>query len=184
MTTNYLSTIAPAWRSRVGSQVLLVVFGVALLTLSAKIQVPFWPVPMTLQTFAVLTLAAAYGARLGTTTLLSYVALGAVGVPVFASGAGPLYLLGPTGGYLAGFIVASALVGWLADRGSGRTVLSALAIFAVGELVIFGVGAAWLASLIGAGKAISAGVVPFLPGEVLKIALAAAVSIAAWKRAS
>jgi biotin transport system substrate-specific component len=181
---NYISTVAPAWRSRADSRVILVALGVALLTLAAKVQVPFWPVPMTLQTFAVLTLAAAYGARLGTTTVLSYVALGAVGAPVFATGAGPLYLLGPTGGYLAGFIAASALVGWLADRGAGRSILSALVMFLAGEIVIFCLGAGWLASLIGAGKAISAGVLPFLPGEVLKIALATAVSIVAWKRAA
>ncbi len=183
MTMNYLSTVAPAWRNRADSQVILVALGVALLTLSAKVQVPFWPVPMTLQTFAVLTLSAGYGARLGTATLLSYVAIGAVGIPVFASGAGPLYLLGPTGGYVAGFIVASALIGWLADRGTGRTVLPALFMFAAGEIVIFGLGAGWLASLMGASKAISAGVLPFLPGEALKIGLAAAVSVAAWKRA-
>src|SRR5690606_16484525 len=108
---------APAWLRNM----LLAVGGSLLLTLSAKINVPFYPVPMTMQTFAVLLIGAAFGWRLGTATVLLYLAQGAAGLPVFAGtpekGIGLLYLMGPTGGYLVGFAVAAAVVGWLAERG-------------------------------------------------------------------
>lgn len=159
----------------------LIVAGTALMAVSAKIQVPMWPVPMTMQTFAVLVIGMAYGWRLGGLTLLAYLAEGAVGLPVFAGGAGVAYMAGPTGGYLAGFVVAATLVGWLGTRGWDRNVAGTLAAMTLGTAVIFGLGVAWLSMLIGFDKAVAAGLVPFLVGAAFKIALAAAVLPLAWR---
>ena len=110
--------------------------GVVLLTLASKIQVPFWPVPMTLQTLAVLMIGAAAGARLGVTTVLAWLALGAIGAPVFATGAGLAYMAGPTGGYLLGFLLAVMCVGKVTDKGEGRTLISAFALLALGSALL------------------------------------------------
>ena len=158
----------------------LVVGGSLLLWITAKAQIPFWPVPMTMQTFAVLLLGAAYGWRLGGAAVLLYLAEGAVGLPVFAKGGGFAYLLGPTGGYLVGFLFAAIVVGWLAQRGWDRSPVTTVAAMLIGELIIFGLGVAWLAHLIGIDKAIAAGVTPFLWGEAVKIALATALLPATW----
>jgi len=161
----------------------LVVLGSLLLTLSAKVNVPFWPVPMTMQTFVVLGLGAAYGARLGGATVAAYLAQGAIGLPVFATGAGLAYLAGPTGGYLLGFLAAAILVGAMAERGFCRTRLSTLVAFLAGTAVIFGLGAGWLTVLFGSGTALASGVLPFLTSEAVKVALAVAVFPLAWKLA-
>ena len=161
----------------------LAIGATALLWVSAKVQVPFWPVPMTMQTFVVLGIGAAYGARLAGITVLTYLAQGAMGLPVFATGTGLAYLAGPTGGYLAGFFVAAVVVGYLADEGLGRTHLSAFLVFLAATLLIFGLGAAWLALLIGPAKAFTAGVLPFLPAEAAKLLLATAFFPIAWRLA-
>lgn len=158
----------------------LVAIGSALMTLSAKVQVPFWPVPMTMQTYVALMLGAAYGMRLGAATVVVYLVQGAIGLPVFATGAGLAYLAGPTGGYLVGFAAGAAVTGWLADRGFGRDMVSALFMFLLGNVVVFALGLAWLSTLIGTEQAVSAGLVPFLPGEAAKIALAVATLPIAW----
>jgi biotin transport system substrate-specific component len=116
------ATLADAlWSPAAGSTtvraIVLAVIGSILLTISAKIQVPFWPVPMTIQTFVVLVLGVAYGWRLAGATVLLYLAQGALGLPVFAAGGGLAYMAGPTGGYLVGFLLAALVVGWLAERG-------------------------------------------------------------------
>lgn len=183
MHTTIAQRYFPALAESRAWQAALVIAGVVLIALSAKLQVPFWPVPMTMQTFAVLMIGATCGARLGGTTLLAYLAAGAAGLPVFATGAGPVYMMGPTGGYLLGFLLAAVLVGHLADRGLVRNFVSAVAVLLAGLAVIYILGAGWLATLIGFEKAIAAGVVPFLPAEVLKMALAAVVLIAAQKGA-
>jgi biotin transport system substrate-specific component len=159
----------------------LIAAGTALMALSAKVQVPMWPVPMTMQTFAVLVIGMAYGWRLGGVTLLAYLAEGAAGLPVFASGAGVAYLYGPTGGYLVGFVVAAMLVGWLGERGWDRSVVPTLVAMTLGTAVIFGLGVGWLSTLIGFDKALAAGLTPFLVGAAIKIALAAAVLPFAWR---
>jgi biotin transport system substrate-specific component len=158
----------------------LVIGGSLLLWVTAKAQIPFWPVPITMQTFAVLLLGAAYGWRLGGAAVLLYLAEGAAGLPVFAKGAGVAYLLGPTGGYLAGFLVAVLVVGWLAQRGWDRSPITTVAAMLIGELIIFWLGVTWLAHLIGVDKAIAAGVTPFLWGETAKIALATAILPTTW----
>ena len=107
---------------KVGQFVLFVLAGVALIALSAKIQVPFFPVPMTLQTLAIMGIAAAYGLRLGVSTILAYLVAGFAGAPVFAGPiAGPAYFMGPTAGFLLGFIVIAAMVGYAADKGIAKS---------------------------------------------------------------
>lgn len=167
--------------SKVLKATLLALVGTAILTISAKIQVPFWPVPMTMQTFAVLVIGMAYGWRLGGATLLLYLAEGAVGLPVFAGGGGAAYLAGPTGGYLVGFVLAAAVVGYLAERGWDRSMLTTLLAMVLGTGIIFLLGVAWLTGLIGLEKAIAGGLTPFLAGAAFKIVLAAAVLPMAWR---
>ena len=158
----------------------LALLGTLVLVVSAKVEVPFYPVPMTLQTLAVLTLGALFGARLAAATVALYLGEGLVGLPVFAGvGAGPGYLAGPTGGYLIGFLLAAALVGWLAERGWTRGWPLAIAAMTLGHLVIFAAGFAWLAVALGAGKAWAVGVVPFAAATLAKTLLAAALAIAA-----
>jgi biotin transport system substrate-specific component len=183
----FLSTVWPESRDsflRLGA---VVVLGTLLLTASAKIQVPFWPVPMTMQTFMVLFLGAALGPRLGALTVLLYLAEGAAGLPVFAGtpekGLGIAYMAGPTGGYLIGFVAAAFVVGWLAERGWDRSVLRLFAAMALGHVVIFAFGVAWLTQLVGLEKAWLLGVTPFYAATLFKTALGACLMPALWQLA-
>ncbi|HRY23728.1 MAG: biotin transporter BioY [Geminicoccaceae bacterium] len=183
MNPTLTTALWPSSAQSLPARIVLVLAGTLLLAVSARVQVPFWPVPMTMQTFVVLGIGAAYGARLAGITLLTYLAQGAMGLPVFATGAGLAYLAGPTGGYLVGFFVAAVVVGYLADEGLGRTHLSAFFVFLAATLLIFGLGATWLALLIGPAKAFAAGVLPFLPAEAAKLLLATAFFPIAWRLA-
>jgi biotin transport system substrate-specific component len=160
---------------------LLVVLGSLLLTASAKVQVPMYPVPMTMQSFVVLVLGMAYGWRLASGAVAFYLMQGAVGLPVFATGSGLAYMLGPTGGFLAGFLVAAAAVGWLAERGWDRNFATAVAAMAIGTVLLFLPGVGWLAWLFGWERAIAGGLTPFIWGSVAKLALAAGVMPLAWR---
>ncbi len=185
MTTSTLAS--SLWRpaqDSVAAKAALVLLGVVALAVSSKVQVPFWPVPMTLQTAVVLLIGASYGGRLATSTLMTYLAAGAVGLPVFASGAGLAYMAGPTGGYLLGFLLAAFILGFISDKGFGRSPLQLLGLMVLGEILIFAPGVAWLAGFIGMEKSVVAGLVPFLPAEALKAALAAALATAGWSAAS
>lgn len=166
--------------ARLATQAALAVAGTLLLAISAKVTVPFWPVPMTLQTLAVFAIGAAYGRNLAVATVLLYLAEGAVGLPVFTQGAGLAYLAGPTGGYLAGFVIAAGIAGWAADRGFDRNPLKLFGAMLVGELVILALGAAWLAVLFGTEKALAFGVGPFIVTDLVKVALAAAIVPGVW----
>jgi biotin transport system substrate-specific component len=178
-----VSFVDALWPARgavgVGRAALLAVLGSALLTLSAKVQVPFYPVPMTMQTLVVLLIGIAFGFRLGVATVLLYLAEGAVGLPVFAGtpekGVGLAYMLGPTGGYLAGFVLAAAIAGWIAERKRDPGSL-ALAVIA-GSLAVYVPGVLWLATFVGFGKAFELGLVPFLWGDLVKAALAIALAL-------
>jgi biotin transport system substrate-specific component len=165
---------------RLGRDLVLALLGAALLTVSAKVQVPMYPVPMTLQTYAVMVIAMAYGWKLGAATVGLYLLQGAIGLPVFAAGGGIAYFAGPTGGYLAGFLIATLAMGWLAERGWDRRLILSIPAMAVGTVVFFVCGLAWLSVLIGFDRAVAAGLVPFLPGAAVKLALAAATLPAAW----
>jgi biotin transport system substrate-specific component len=162
-----------------------VALGVCLLTLSAKVQVPFWPVPMTMQTLVVLMLGMAYGPWLGAGTALAYLAVGAMGFPVFAGtperGIGLPYMLGPTGGFLLGFVAAAWLAGVLAARGWDRTILRCGVANLLGTAVIIAAGIAWLVPAVGLVRAIEVGFVPFLASSVVKIALGAVSLPMIWR---
>lgn len=161
--------------------ILLVVLGCFVLTLSAKIQVPLYPVPMTLQTLAVLVLGAAYGWRLAGATLVAYVAQGAAGLPVFAGPvAGPAALMGPTGGFILGFVAAAIFVGWFAERGWDRPLARLTVLMTLGHLIVFAFGLAWLSTFAGPARAWMLGAQPFLLATLLKTALAVAAMQAGW----
>lgn len=175
----------PAWvRSLV-----LVVAGSVLLTLSAKVQVPMWPVPMTMQSFAVLFLGAALGPRLGAASVACYLAQGLAGLPVFAmpGAAGPAYVLGATGGFLLSFIPAAYVAGMFAARGA--SLLKVAAGMTLAHALILAIGMAWLAFFaqlasgatgIGLPRAFAIGVQPFIVGSLVKVALATALVAAGW----
>ncbi len=168
-----LDSARPLQRATIPTQAALVLAGVAILTASAKFQVPFWPVPMTMQTLAVLMLGVVYGARLAPATAIAYLALGAAGAPVFAAGGGPAYFVGPTGGFLVGFALAALVVGRMAAQRPRASLLGAFAIVLTGDAIIFGCGLAWLAVLFGVDKALAVGLAPFAPAELLKLAIGA-----------
>jgi len=164
--------------SAVARTVILVALGTALLALSAKINLPLPYVPMTLQTLVVLMIGAAYGWRLGTATVMAYLAEGAIGLPVFAGPVGGLApLLGPTAGYLAGFVAAAFITGWLSERGWDRSVPRLFVAMGLGHIVILAAGFAWLAfgMKLGVEKAWLVGIAPFVAASVIKNALGAAL---------
>ncbi|MER9019302.1 biotin transporter BioY [Mesorhizobium sp. M0898] len=170
--------------ARLAGQLLLAIAGTLLLILSAKTKVMLGPVDISMQTLAVLLIAAAFGMRLGVATLLLYMAEGALGLPVFQStpekGIGIAYMLGSTGGYLAGFVVMATIVGWAADRGWDRHPIKLFNAMLVAEIVMMAMGFAWLALLIGPEKSWQFGVVPFIVGDLIKVALAASLVPAVW----
>ena len=177
----------------------LVVVGVAALALAAKVQVPVWPspVPVTLGTFAVLTIGAAYGVRLGLLTILCYMAVGAAGFDVFAGSSaekfGPAYMMGTTGGYLVGYVLATVALGVLARAGWDRSVPFMAMAMLIGSVLVYLPGVAWLYVLIDGGlfkpevyatvweQTLAWGVTPYLVGDAMKLALAALVLPGVWK---
>ncbi|MHA6323526.1 biotin transporter BioY [Roseivivax sp. CAU 1753] len=167
-------------------QVALVVLGIVVLAVAAKIRVPMWPVPVTMGTFAVLTIGAAYGARLGLVTILGYMLVGALGFDVFAGSsaesAGLSYMMGGTGGYLLGYVLATVALGVLARAGWDRSVGKMAGAMVLGTVLIYLPGLIWLGMLFGWDKPILAwGLWPFLIGDGIKLALAALVLPLAWK---
>ncbi|MEO8245870.1 MAG: biotin transporter BioY [Chloroflexota bacterium] len=175
--------LSPAVRA-----VILVAAGVALTALAAQLQfkVPGNPVPFTGQTAAVLLTGAALGSRLGLLSMVTYVALGAIGLPIYSGGhAGVGQLLGVTGGYLIGFAVAAAIVGWLAERGWDRTLPRAALLMILGNLVIYAIGVPVLAlaAPMSAADAIQHGALAFVASDALKIAIAAGLLPLAWSLA-
>lgn len=155
--------------------VMIALCGAAIITLGAKVQVPFWPVPMTLHTLAVFFLAAALGPRLGFLAMAAYLGAGAMGLPVFSGsperGIGLAYMAGPTGGYLVGYLVSTVVIGRLAQgRGWMGQALAMLA----GLSVVYATGLLWLAIFVPVSGLIAAGFAPFILGDLVKIALATA----------
>jgi len=165
-------------------EVVLILTGSLLIAAAAqvKIPLPFSPVPITGQTFAVLLLAALYGSKRGPVTVITYLTLGVAGMPIFAgavTGISPL--IGPTGGYLAGFLAAAYLVGLLSERGWDRKPWSVAVSMVIGNAVIYALGVLWLAYYVGWGKVLATGVLPFIPGDIIKIGLATMLLPAGWK---
>jgi biotin transport system substrate-specific component len=156
----------------------LVIAGTCLLTLSAKISVPFPYVPMTMQSLVVPLIGITYGSRLGVLTVLAYLAEGALGLPVFAGAVGGLpYMAGPTGGYLFGFLIAAFVSGWITEKGVDLSLPRLFGSIMAAHAIILGCGFGWLVAVLhlGVGKAWLVGVVPFIAGSVIKSALGAAM---------
>lgn len=180
--TFWTTTGSQIWLKRL----VLVVAGVLAIAVAAKIRIPMWPVPITMGTFAILTVGAAYGPRLGLTTVLAYLAVGALGFDVFAGSSaekfGLTYMMGGTGGYLVGYALAAVALGWFArqgwDRSFGKMALALL----IGNVIIYVPGLLWLVQLYGLDQPILAwGLWPFLIGDGLKLVLAALAVPALWK---
>ncbi len=166
--------------------IIIVAASSLLITLSAKVAIPFYPVPMTMQTFVVIGLGLALGPRLGLAAVAFYLVQGAIGLPVFTGtpekGIGIAYMMGPTGGYLLGFLIAVYVSGMLAERGWDRNIFSAFAVAVLGTAILMLPGVLWLGVLFGWDKPILEwGLYPFILGGFAKAALAAAVFPAAWR---
>ena len=163
----------------------LLVLGASLLVaLAARVTIPlpFSPVPITGQTFAVLLVGALLGSRAGAAAMLAYLAEGAVGLPVFAGArGGPGVLIGPTAGYLYGFVAAAFVTGWLCERGWDRRVATAALAMLVGNAVIYLFGLPWLAFFVGPDRVLTAGLLPFIPGDLFKVVLAALALPTGWR---
>jgi biotin transport system substrate-specific component len=173
-------------RSGLLTDVLLVLAGTGFVALAAQVsfELPFTPVPISGQTFAVVLVGASLGALLGLASLGLYLFVGALGAPVYAEGEGGWAVLtGPTGGYIVGFCCAAALVGWMAQQRWDRRFNSAVAAMLTGNVVIYLFGLPWLAREIGTGLegTLEAGLYPFVVGDLLKLYLAGALLPSAWK---
>jgi len=175
---------------RLLSNIAMVLIGTLVITAAAKINVPTWPVPVTLQSFAVAALAGAFGWRIGTATVIAYLIEGAMGIPVFATGGGMSYLMGPTGGFLLGFVPMAYVIGRAADLGgSGRVVMLAVAML-IADALLFVLGYAWLvvvlANLKGVpltsvlGSAFNGAIKPFVAWDALKMVFAALTVTGLW----
>lgn len=173
--------------ARTAGQVALVVLGTLAIAASAKFKVPLGPVDMSLQTLAIFTIAGLYGRRLATATILLYLAEGLAGFPVFQGtpekGIGLAYMMGPTAGYLAGFVVMCVITGWAADRGYGRQLLKLFAAMLVAEIIMLALGVAWLATLFGFEQALVFGVGPFVLTDLLKVVIATMLVVAIGRAA-
>lgn len=166
-----LARPATLWRSGA-----IALGGALLITLAAKVQVPFWPIPMTLHTLAVFFLAAALGPRLGFAAMTAYLVAGAAGLPVFSGsperGIGLAYMAGPTGGYLAGYLASTVVIGMLAQ---GRGLLARVLAMLAGLAVVYVFGLLWLTLFVPVSGLLAAGLAPFVLGDLVKIVLAAAL---------
>jgi len=186
-----MTTLAPVLSSRYFPRTAAWLRDLLLISISAlfvaafaqiRIPLPITPDPLTGQTFAVLLIGAALGSKRGAASLMLYTLMGTLGLPFFAGGASGLaYLSGPTLGYLVGFVVATYVIGLLAERGLERSVRTSLVPFAIGTLVIYIFGAGWLAILFGIEQALALGLLPFLIGDAIKLVLAALALPAAWR---
>jgi biotin transport system substrate-specific component len=184
--TPLIGRLWPTFANSLALKAATVVAGSLLLWASAKVSVPFWPVPMTMQVFAVLLLGLGLGARLAVLSVALYLMQGAMGLPVFQGtpekGIGLLYLAGPTGGFLAGFLAAALVTGFAADRGLARGPIGAIAAGLIGVALIYGLGLAWLGTLIGWDKPIlTLGFWPFIAGDLMKVGLAGLLIGGGWR---
>jgi biotin transport system substrate-specific component len=182
LVANIWPQVSTSWITKA----LVVILGSIALTISAKLKVPFYPVPMTMQVFVVLALGLILGFRLGVATVLLYLAEGALSLPVFAGtperGIGLAYMLGPTGGYLLGYLLAVAVIGWLAEWGWAKRLPEAVALAFFGLLLIYIPGLLWLGAVLGWDKPIFAyGFTPFILGDIVKALIAALLVTGIWQ---
>ena len=173
-----LPSLIPASTTR---DIGLVIGGSVFIALLSQVQIPLQPVPITGQTLAVFLVALSLGWRLGSAAVGLYLLEGALGLPVLAGFSGGIAkFAGPTGGFLIGFLVAALIVGWLAERGWTKNVLLTAAAMLIGTALIYALGLAWLQQFTGA-KTLELGLYPFIPGDLIKAALAAVLLPSAWK---
>ncbi|MCU0308805.1 MAG: biotin transporter BioY [Thermoleophilia bacterium] len=187
-----IDSVMPPVRERqmaIARDLVLIVSAVGLVAACAQITIPWFPVPLTGQTFAVLLVGGLLGFWRAGVALLAYWALGALGAPVFSDGDGGWgEAMSPSGGYIIGFILAAALVGWFADRGADRRLLTMISVLLIGNIIIYAVGVPWLAAstvvpgegAFGWANAYEFGVEPFLLGDLVKLIAVAVLLPAGW----
>jgi biotin transport system substrate-specific component len=178
-TSTPLATLAG---SSIARRFAVVALGSLVIAASARVNLPMYPVPMSMQSLAIIVLAALSGFRLSGEIIGAYLVQGLIGLPVFATGAGLAYAMGPTGGYLVGYLLGALAIGWLADRGWNNNIFKLTASLTLGHVLIFIPGVAWLATLIGTEKALISGAAVFLVGSLVKTALGVAVVSATARR--
>lgn len=180
------SHIALPLENKVTKNIVLAFWGSILMAVCAQIAVPMFPVPMTLQTFAVLSVAMALGGRYGALSVMFYLAQGAIGLPVFAGGTGGLAVfMAGSAGYLYGYVIAAYVVGTLAEKGWDRSFIKASWAMFLGNVALYIPGLLWLGILLGWDKPILAwGLTPFILGDLVKLVLASALFTAVWKKIS
>lgn len=177
---------------RLATNILTIVIGSLLIAVAAKIQVPTWPVPVTLQSMAIAGLSAAFGARIGVATVALYIAEGMFGLPVFAgAAAGPLYILGPTGGFILGWLPMAYIIGRAADKGASASFPKMFGWMVVGDAISFALGFVWLIVMAGSaqwidqsnviGSAFTKAVQPFVVWDLVKLAFAALTIVGGWQ---
>lgn len=176
--------------AKLASNLAIVVLGTLFITICAKISVPVWPVPISMGSFAIAAIAAAFGLRIGVATVALYLLEGASGLPVFISGGGLAYMVGPTGGFLVGYPIMAAIIGWAADRGASGKPLALFSAMIVGNVVLYALGFTWLLTMSGqagwidqnnvVASAFGAAVQPFIVWDILKMALAALTVTGLW----
>lgn len=181
---NYIDLLRPdSKRFAVIYDCLMILGGSLLLAVASRISVmlPFSPIPITAQTLAVLLIGTTMGSKRGALTILAYLAEGAAGLPVLAGGlSGITYMLGPTGGYLIGFVAAAYVIGLGAEKGYDRNVITTFLMLTVGTVAIYIFGLLWLSIYIERSLVLSMGLYPFIPGAVLKIVMASLALPAGW----
>lgn len=189
MTTLSLAIGRPTLADRIFARgiimdVVLVAAGAALTAIAAQVVVPLWPVPITGQTLAVLLVGSSLGALRGTLSMLLYAVLGIAGLPVFSeASSGMSIILGPTGGYIIGFVFAAAFTGWIAQRSRDRKILRSILGFLGGTVVTFAIGLPWLSFTLGLNleQTLNAGLYPFIIGGIVKMVIAASVMTLGWR---
>jgi len=185
MQITYVDVIRPQEKAHaLAYDIGLIVLGSLLIALSAKVSfyLPLSPVPVTGQTLAVLMAGALMGRIRGALCVAAYLGEGMAGLPVFAGPiAGPAYFLGPSGGYLVGFVAAAYIVGLLSELGWDRRIFTSFAAFLLGNIALYVPGLVWLAYFVGLDNVVMAGLVPFIPGDILKILLAAIHLPIGWR---
>ena len=183
MSANLFFVEADSKVQRALRYVLLALAGSVLITICTQISLPLFPVPMTLQTFAVFLIGLTYGWRLGGITVSLYLFEGAIGLPVFSGGKGGMIVfMGPTAGYLVGFLLAAIACGWFAERGFDRSYFRLFLSLLAGNILIYAPGLLWLGTLIGWDKPVlEYGLYPFIGGDILKISMVVLLLPTVWK---
>ena len=180
---SWIKSISNKWANGIVITPITILLGCILLIISAKIKVPLYPVPMTLQPLAVLMISMLFGRNLASATVGLYIFQGLLGLPVFAYGGGFMYIFGPTGGFIIGFLLAAIILGHLADKGWGRSLFTSILCMVIGLFIIYFMGILQLSVIKGFDYAILKGFYPFIIGDLYKLLLAGILVPYIWKLA-